>query len=171
MIPWRLNYLNARSRLTSNRYRYRVLDARLERKLAVVGSPLGLPSCTSAIGAMAASRAVWLSTAIKAAVQARAPRRTVAAVAASVTTALMQMETGRASAASRDAGPPPATAETGDGNCEDLVRQLREARAMKRREKRQRRRARAQAKTATAPTDSAIPVLGFLKGSGMMAQS
>ena len=93
---------------------------------------------------MSTPHAAWISAAVKAACQSGAPHRTVAAVAAAVTTAILQ-QTAKATP-TRIVEEHTGTAVAGlPGDCEALAEQLREARAKKRRDKRQRRRDRAQA--------------------------
>ena len=85
------------------------------------------------------------SAAVKAACQAKAPRRTVAAVAAVVTTVLLQPVTVTATPArvpDVHAGPPESTEALG---VDELEQRLRQARAAKRQSKRQRRTAKAKA--------------------------
>ena len=92
-----------------------------------------------------ACRVALLSAAVKAACQAKAPRRTVAAVAAAVTTVLLQPVTVTATPArvpDVHAGPPESTEALG---VDELEQRLRQARAAKRQSKRQRRRAKAKA--------------------------
>ena len=92
-----------------------------------------------------ACRAALLSAAVKAACQAKAPRRTVAAVAAAVTTVLLQPVTVTATPArvpDVHAGPPESAEALG---VDELEQRLRQARAAKRQSKRQRRRAKAKA--------------------------
>ncbi|CAE7513346.1 unnamed protein product [Symbiodinium sp. CCMP2592] len=99
---------------------------------------------------MSTPHAAWISAAVKAACQSGAPRRTVAAVAAAVTTAILQ-QTAKATPA-RTVEEHTGTAAAGlSGDCEALAEQLREARAKKRRDKRQRRRDRAQAAASPVP--------------------
>jgi len=99
---------------------------------------------------MSTPHAAWISAAVKAACQSGAPRRTVAAVAAAVTTAILQ-QTAKATPA-RTVEEHTGTAAAGlSGDCEALAEQLREARARKRRDKRQRRRDRAQAAANPVP--------------------
>mmetsp|Transcript_55839 Transcript_55839/g.133559 ORF Transcript_55839/g.133559 Transcript_55839/m.133559 type:complete len:244 (-) Transcript_55839:234-965(-) len=99
---------------------------------------------------MSTPHAAWISAAVKAACQSGAPRRTVAAVAAAVTTAILQ-QTAKATPA-RAVEEHTGTAVAGlPGDCEALAEQLREARAKKRRDKRQRRRDRAQAAASPVP--------------------
>ena len=87
---------------------------------------------------MSTDHAAWISAAVKAACQSGAPRRTVAAVAAAVTTAILQ-QTAKATP-TRIVEEHTGTAVAGlPGDCEALAEQLREARAKKRRDKRQRR--------------------------------
>ena len=93
--------------------------------------------------------AAWISAAVRAACQAKAPRRTVASVAAAVTATLLQ-ETAKAAQAQGDVELAGTAGATPSGTCEDLAQQLREARALKRREKRQRRREKA--RTAATPS-------------------
>ena len=101
---------------------------------------------------MAPNHAALLAAAVKAACQAKAPRRTVAAVAAAVTSSLVAAAAAPATvtgAASRASRPPSARVDSGVRD-DELVQQLRDARAERRRAKRQRRRAKKVAATSGA---------------------
>ena len=96
---------------------------------------------------MPADPALLLAAAVKAACQSKAPRRTVAAVAAAVTSALVTPAVHKTTVPSEAAG----TQEIDGDSCTQLAQQLRASRAATRRLRRQRKReARAAATTACA---------------------
>ena len=99
---------------------------------------------------MTANAAALLSAAIRAAVLAKAPRRTVKAFAAAVTSVLTRpLVASAASPPETGTGKPGKVAPGAPGDaCDELVQRLREVRAAKRRAKRQRRKA----AKAAAPT-------------------
>ena len=96
-----------------------------------------------------ADPASLLSAAVRAACLAKAPRRTVQAVAAAVTAVLVKQDVARPGTEPKVTVGVPGTV-VGAGEKQVLVDQLREARRAKRQRKRQRRRERAQA--AVAPS-------------------
>ena len=99
-----------------------------------------------------AGKEALLCAAIRAACQARAPRRTIAAVAAAVTTALLQQP---ATVKATPAEVPKAP--TGPVQpLEEAEAQLKEARAAKRKLKRQKRRERARAAAATGNKEGTL---------------
>ena len=121
---------------------------RLKRKLTEVGFPLDRPQHRG----MPADPALLLAAAVKAACQANAPRRTVAAVAAAVTSALVTPAVRSGTVSSEAAG----TQEVDGDSCTLLAQQLRASRAAKRRLRRQRKReARAAAVTVCADATDA----------------
>ncbi|CAE7863861.1 unnamed protein product [Symbiodinium microadriaticum] len=107
------------------------------------------PSASFAQGAMAPNHAALLAAAVKAACQAKAPRRTVAAIAAAVTSSLVAAAAAPATVTGAASRPPSARVDSGVRD-DELVQQLRDARAERRRAKRQRRRAKKVAATSGA---------------------
>jgi hypothetical protein len=93
------------------------------------------------IGAMVVDGAAMLAAAVRAAVLAKAPRRTVQAVAAAVAGVFARPDATQRPAASVPAGSHCAAKETGhDASAEELLAALRSARNAQRRKKKERRR-------------------------------
>jgi len=111
------------------------------------------------IGAMPADGAALLAAAVRAAVLAKAPRRTVQAVASAVTGVLARPETAQAAKGpvpTVPAGSQSAAAESaGEQTPEVLLQTLRAARSAQRRRKKERRKARKEATRNAAPSTEA----------------
>lgn len=97
---------------------------------------------------MAANSAALLAAAVRAAVLARAPRRTVQSVAAAVTAVLLRPTSPVAPPATDTGMPAEAPSADGGAREEQLVLHLRAVRAAKRKAKRQRRKSKATAAAA-----------------------
>ncbi|CAE7850226.1 unnamed protein product, partial [Symbiodinium sp. KB8] len=122
-------------------------NLRLRRSQDKVGFSQRLCRCTLSIGArVMASGTALLSAAVKAACQAKAPRRTIAAIAAAVTQVLTHPVPAAVATPATVPDVPLGSLESQD----ELELKLREVRLAKRRAKRQRRRAKAKAAASMA---------------------
>ena len=143
------------SRRLQPRERSSHFDSRLKRPQGRSLPPLDLP-----IGAMSADGAALLAAAVSAAIRAKAPRRTVQAVAAAVTGVLTRPACATPAAERRETAKPDnlnsKKLDANEVSAETLLAALRASRRAQRRRKKERRRASKKVSAAaTAPGNTA----------------